>query len=482
VATDQDSHRVINGYNSSGDEAISSLIEKIFKTQSLNVSLIDEFRTVPDFQVTFRHLLRERLKRKDFLEPTILGQLLGIAFEAQQHLDWVLFKGLPTDAIMAALEMPELKEAQSICLCIDTIHGTHKQLLESLSMSTSLRELYLFQEPTRESDNSSAQLFLELLSTSHLHLLKCKIVLSGPFSSSLSKRFWLPTSWKINAEAFPVQHMFVRRQFKTGGNPVFSPEHFYLGDALLRPERFAAGFLQFLQSLITGETMMDTQLYSFACAPSTLTEMSSKEVSPIPVENSTIPKRPIKRDFERRFLAGLLTDLGNEAVLPVCWPKVRDIIVGSWVVLVSKNWYYDLEAIKTLDHNTFPLPSVQACFIRYAFVRPKANISVENYLENLKPEAIEVCGLKEFLQATAPEVDQDLVDHRLKELEAYISNAPEQIPLGPGLEWVSVLEPHEACVVLRDFSEDAEYVKGNLRLAMEDDPEGRLFIPSTILF
>lgn len=451
--------------------------------QDFDVSYVNKLQTIPNFRFLLRSHLQERLEKKCFLQPQILGHLLGIAFDSQQHLDWVLLKGLDTHAIAIALKMPELKEARSIGLCIDSIHGTHEQLLESLSMSTSLRELYFLQEPTRKSDNNSAELFLKLMSMSHLHLLRCKIILSGPFSSSLSKRFWLPTTgWEPNIRTFPTKHMFVRRQIAGSDKPVFSPQHFYLGDALLKPERFATGFLQFLQSLITGETMMPTQLYSLACAPSTLTNMSSKEISSIPVENFTIPVRPVKGEIERSLIAGLPPAQIHDALLPECWPKVRDLVAGDWVVLVSKDRYYDLEAVRTLDHNIFPYPSCQARFIRYAFIRLKTQISMENTPESLVSEMIEVCGLKEFLKATAPEVDQNLVDQRLKELELYISNAPEQIPLGPGMEWVSVLEPHDACVVLKDFLEDAEYVKGNLRLAMEDDLESTSSLPFITLF
>lgn len=447
----------------------------IFEAQSFDVSFIDELQHLPDFQVTFGRYLREHLERNEFLQPKVLGQLLGIAFNEHRHLDWVLLKGLSTDAIATALEMPELKEANSISLCIDTIRGTHKQLLESLCLSTSLCEMYLFQDPTRKCDDISAELYMELSSTSYLRLRRCKILLSGPFSSSLSKKFWLPTiDYKLNMGIFPVQHMFVRRQVTGTGpeNPIFSPDHFYFGDAMLKPERFAAGFLQHLQSLITGETIMERQLYSFACAPSTLTDMSIKEISSIPVENFAIPVRPVKRDAERRFVAGLPAAQDSEALLPPCWPKVRDLVAGSWVVLVSKNQYRDLEGALALDQNIFPFPSFQAKFIRYAFVRLKTQVLVENFTENLGPETMEVGGLKEFIRATAPEVDQNLVDQRLKELELYISTAPDQVALGQGLKWLSVLEPHEADVMLKDFLEDAAYVKENLRLAMEDDPEG----------
>ena len=80
---------------------------------------------------------------------------------------------------------------------------------------------------------------------------------------------------------------------------------------------------------------------------------------------------------------------------------------------------------------------------------------MENVIENLGPEIVEVNELKEFLHATVLEVDNDLVDQRLKELEISLSNAPEPIPLGLGLEWISLLELHDACVVLKDFLGDA---------------------------
>ena len=107
--------------------------------------------------------------------------------------------------------------------------------------------------------------------------------------------------------------MFVRHQITGSGptNPVFSPNHFYLGDALLKPERFAAGFIQYLRSLVTGDGEMEMQLYSFACAPSTLTDMSGKEVIPIPAENFTIPVRPMetgsRTDAHGRIAHGIRT-------------------------------------------------------------------------------------------------------------------------------------------------------------------------------
>lgn len=165
-----------SGKTPPSEEATTSLLERISTTQSFDVSLVDELRTLPDFRIgLFRHL-RERLKEKSFLPPKILGTLLGIVFDAQQHLDWISLDGLPTNAIATALETQELKAANSISLCIDAIHGTPKRLLKALSLSSTLRELYFLQGPSREDDNASTELFLKWLSTSHLSLHRYKIV------------------------------------------------------------------------------------------------------------------------------------------------------------------------------------------------------------------------------------------------------------------------------------------------------------------
>ena len=87
---------------------------------------------------------------------------------------------------------------------------------------------------------------------------------------------------------------------------------------------------------------METQLYSFACAPSTHTDMSGTEVSPIPTKNFTIPARSIKREVLRMLMDGVPTKLRYGAMLPGCWLIVRDLVCGSWVALVSKDQYCDL--------------------------------------------------------------------------------------------------------------------------------------------
>lgn len=454
-----ESHQETPNERSLGEQATKSQIDSLLNTDSSDISLFDKLRTAPNIQdILLRHL-HERSEQLNISTWAVsFGQLLGIAFAKQLHLDWVLLKGLTTDAIGAALETQELKDARSISVCIDNVRGTPAQLLEALSRSKNLRELYFFQQPVRETDKRSTELFLELSSTAYASLLKCKLFLTGSYSAGLRKTFWLPTTtYNPNIEVFPTQHMFVRHQI--GTSPQFWPNHFYLGDALLNPERFAAGFLQYLRSLITGDSMVDETLYSFSCAPSTLTETSHTEVSPIPAESFSIPVRPLAQDNKLRLLAE-------------CWPKVRDLAAGSWVVLVSKEKYVSREAART---RTWPPKPTRATFLKYALVRLKMQVLLGGVTAILEPEMVEVGGLKEFLREMAPETDPKLVDQRVKELRDYVSNAPQQVALGPGLDWVSVFEPHEACSMLKDFLEDAAFVNGTVKLAMKENPKGMFF-------
>ena len=441
------------------EQDITRQMDSLLDARSDNELLLDKLRAVPNLQdIVHRHLCERSEQLNINSHAGALGQLLGIAFSRRQHLDWVLLKGLTMDAIAAAVQTQELKDAKSISLCVDTIHATPIQLLDSLSLLHSLREIYFVQGPARESDNQSTEVFLALSLSNHLSLLKCKLFFTGAFSAGLRKSFWLPTtSYKPNIEAFPIQHMFVCQ--KLDNSAQFWPNHFYLGDALLHPERFAAGFLQYLRSLITENYMAGEPLYSFACAPSTLAETSSTEISPIPAETFTIPRRPIMRD----------EDFGAHAE---CWPKVRDLVEGSWVVLVSKEIYLDREAARS---NTWPPIPSRATHLKYALLRLKMQHRVDEEVAALTPGMVQVGGLKEFLHIMAPEVSPELVDQRLQELEGYISGAPEQAALRAGLNWLSVFEQHEACSILGNFLEDAAFVKENLKQAMEENPTGTLF-------
>jgi hypothetical protein len=55
-------------------------------------------------------------------------------------------------------------------------------------------------------------------------------------------------------------------------------------------------------------------------------------------------------------------------------------------------------------------------FVKYAFVRPRVCVSVDDPLGivNLGPEEMAIGGLKEFLEATAPGVDLVVVGQALR--------------------------------------------------------------------
>lgn len=444
------------------DHDIRQQIDNFLCTNIYDASLLDNLHALPNLQDILRcHLHTRSEEPNTSSHASAFGQLLAIAFSKQQHLDWVLLKGLTTDALAAAIQTKELEDAKSISLSIDSIHGTTIQLLDALSLSQNIREIYLLQGPTRVTDTQSTDIFLALSSSNHLSLLKCKLFFTGAYSAGLRKTFWLPpATYKPNIQAFPIQHMFVRHQI--GSSPQFWPNHFYLGDAMLHPQRFTAGFLQYMQSLITGESMVAENLYSFACAPSTFAEnASSTEISPIPAETNTIPTWALTRDEKLRMHAE-------------CWPEVRDLISGSWVVVVSKEKYIDRDAVQS---KAWPRKPSRAIYLKYALVRLKTQLVVDQAAETLTPEIVQVGGIKEFLQIVAPEVNPDRVEQRLQELQIYISHSPDQAALGPGMSWLSVFEPQEACSILRDFLEDAKFVKGNLKMAMEDNQTERDWYP-----
>jgi hypothetical protein len=90
-------------------------------------------------------------------------------------------------------------------------------------------------------------------------------------------------------DVFPVQQMLVQYQIGDGN---FRYKCVHLGDALFKPERFAAGFLFYLQSLVPSMDIgnEEAHLFSFSSAPSSLAAdtLTAAEVSPIPAESFSL--------------------------------------------------------------------------------------------------------------------------------------------------------------------------------------------------
>lgn len=431
------------------DEAVMRLIRATSDIENPEMSIFDEVRAIPNFQDLLRHSL---MQHSDLLGSTRLaGQLIRLAFSNHGHLGLELLKGLSAESISAALEGPEMEKITSISLCIDSVRSTPAQLIDVLSRADALREIYFLQSPARESDALSVQHFEELAARPQI-LSRADVILAGAYSAALRQRLWLPTAPKeVNAiqlaplEVFPVQQIFVRSQPNPFGNIKFDHDYVYLGDGLLKPERFAAGFLLYLSTLMpSADDIFNSkaQLFSFSSAPASLAAdpLSAALVSPILAENFALP---------------IWLPPSNAKY----WPRVRDLVPGGWTVIVSQEMHR----------------SSGSYYIRYAFIRPRqGSIEVDRPpLEPPSPEELEVVGLKEFLSVTAPEVDPVLIDRRLHDVvEKLASGRPYWGPLPTDVEPLSVLSQEEAAGMLLEFLGDARELKKLLHEAMEENPEG----------
>ncbi|KAE9371641.1 hypothetical protein N431DRAFT_508367 [Stipitochalara longipes BDJ] len=410
------------------DQAFSTLIDATLETESFEMVIFDKAKTIPHFQELLQRLLQERSEHLG--KSRSAGQLLALAFEGKTHLDLVRLRGLSAQAIRASLETPELKDVRSISLCVDTLLSSPAEIVAAISRTPPIRDLYFLQSPNRRKDHMCTQLFLEL--SKRPDLLCGKLIITGAHAAALTKKSWLPPTinYQPPVEIFPIQHIFCRLwSWKM---------HYYVGDGLLRPERFAAGLLTWLSS-------MDTFLFSFAAAAPGLEDMSRVEISAIPAENFSIPHR-------NRLHPGY-----NNSEYPrpaEFWPQVRDLVPKSWTVLVLND---DFKSRRRLSQHTRLAPGGPngAWFVKYAFVRPHVCISVGDPLAiaNLSPEELEVRGLKEFLKVTAPGVDPAIVDQRLEEVvdRLVALNKGWPAPLGTGIELLSVLNSNEACDMLKDL-------------------------------
>ena len=408
---------------------------------------------------------------EDDISPSLARQSLSVGTDRSQFL--LNNHSLSVEALSAALDAQEMENVTSLSLCIDSIRSTPGQIMDVLSGANTLRELYFLQSPTRQSDALSTQFFEELAARPQI-LRRAKVMLAGAYSSALRKRIWLPTTPKgltsNTADAvqvaplgvFPVQQMLVRHQIDLHGNIKFGYNYIHLGDALLKPERFATGFLLYLHSLIQSVGAISNKkayLFSFSSAPASLTAdpLTAAEVSPILAENFAIAA-----EFS---------------------PMVRNLVPGGWTVNVSLEKHWDREAASFDNIHRASLVQRQdlSRFIRYAFVRACHQcIVVDLPLRTTPgPEELEVVGLKKFLAATAPEVDQAIVDQRLHNLAEELAGRSDQGILPPGIEPLSVLSQAEAANMLLDFLDDAKKMKKRLRVAMEENPEGEF--PLTIL-
>lgn len=389
------------------------------------------------------------------------GILLRLAFADGEHLCLEQLDDISVEAISAAVNIPELGTISSISICTSTMRNLSPELMEGLSKSESLREIYLMQSPLRKADTPDVEL-LEALATRPHFFSRVKLTFAGSYSAALRKIFWLPTISKNTSTSastiqtaplsiFPIQQILISYQI-TRGTP-YKTASVYLGDSLLTPERFAAGFLTYLHSSksnfpVKEDFNSSARLFSFSSAPASLTSssLSSVEISPIPAESFAIGDDNIPDDIR---------------------PKIRDLSPDGWTVLITSGKGWNPKASKQ--------EAESSCgHVRYAIIRPrKQTIEVENPPSTpLGRDELEVVGLKEFLTITAPDVDLEPVDRRLGEIAECCEPGYRQGVMPGSITPVHVLKHEGAAEMLLACLRDARDLNENLRRAMKKNLGG----------
>ncbi|OAA56341.1 hypothetical protein SPI_07952 [Niveomyces insectorum RCEF 264] len=440
--------------------ADAQLVPSIFDLHDFDVSVLDEARAVQGFPKRLQRTLIQYATRLGNTPSS--GKLIRLAFADRNHVSLERLSPLSIGAVSAVLGVAGMEPIRSVSLCIDRIAGTPAELVAALAACDTLRALYLLVSPDRENDGTSVQIFEELAARPTV-LRRTRVVLAGAHAAALRKRFWLPTvpraplgaAQVAPLDVYPVQQMLVQQQHGTGR--AFDRSLVYLGDALLKPERLATGFLLYLHSLLPSDgTAGDDEgrkgLFSFSsCSASLVADAAAAapEISPIPAESFAVPFR------------------SSSAPGGVLWPRMRDLVSGGWSILVSLEVHWDRR-------------SPSHC-IRYAFIRPRhGRITVDPPTSPPEADELEAVDLLRFLALTAPEVDSAAVESCLYGLTEELTSETIEGVLPRGAEPLSVLSQPEAAAILQGFLDESRLVNRRLRLAMEEDPNGRNWYPELL--
>ncbi len=456
-----------------GEQALATLVRQMVEaTDGSDGNLLSEVQNFINFPGMLRTQLHQHAHKLH--QSPFAVDLLRIAYAKQTHLDWVTFSHLSPQVIGSALGSESLQDARSISLCIGQINGTPAELVSGLATHTPpFDSLYLHQNPTRQTDQPTADLLAQLITYPQLARTP-NLFLTGIFSTSLRRTILLPPhTFTPKAPPFPIQHLFIRHTADTDDDEDDTddsarprkkkntwPEYYYLGDTPYRPERFATGFLRLLHDLARGRSFTSNmenasdQLRDTLCwAPPSLRDelffsdtdeeavASRVQIMPLPCENRSIPYLAVR--------CGVPSEVLFRAE---CWPLVREPDPeAGWSIVVD-----------VVDVDPLPVK------VRYAFVK-----GVEG-----EEKVRVVGGLREFLGEAAPELERGLLDRRVKELEKLLTewniqqNHWRELPEETG--GVDVLGGGEAREMLDELLFDANtFGKNMLRVAMLARPEGK---------
>ncbi|KAL4861481.1 hypothetical protein BDV12DRAFT_180244 [Aspergillus spectabilis] len=292
----------------------------------------------------FPEQLQEQLEE----DPHRLGpfkvssHVLAVTYARRSHLNWAAFLNLTPSVITAALASDELRGASALSLCADQFGlesgGDLKELTAAMSKCTGLRQLCLFQGFNRDSDNSSARCYSELLllwqqgaveEQGGLEWLQRKTIYATcAFSTSLRSRECLAWSSTItrslaspHAHILPVMHMFMFGHYQGGEGPDVAADnvqpyqnYYTMNNTLLDSESFAVRFLAYLSALSSGSES-EKAILQFAYHGASSSSSGQLGVIPIPAGFFNYHLSP--NDPARA--------------------KPSDIHPGSWMILVGSS-------------------------------------------------------------------------------------------------------------------------------------------------
>jgi len=304
-----------------------------------DIAIFDDVLELAYFpEMLRRNLLKDSIR---FWNTRSAGLLLRLAFQDGGQLNLGKVQNLSVTAILTALNAPELGKTSSLCLCTTNIRDLSRELIEGLSQSDCLREIYFMQSPLREIDTPDARL-LEALSCHPHFFSRVKIIFAGSHSVALRKIFWLPAFTDKGRNPplsiFTIQQILTRTQTNKGnlnGTKNFTSSYIYLGDSLLGPERFAAGLLAYLRTSFTcfGYINSSARLFTFSTAPSSLSAspLLSAKRSPIPAESFALDA-----DFLPDGIRPKVRDLDSDGRTPLVlfehsWDEEVEHTAFEWV-------------------------------------------------------------------------------------------------------------------------------------------------------
>jgi hypothetical protein len=211
----------------------------------------------------------------------------------------------------------------------------------------------------------------------------------------------------------------------------------HVSDALLRPEKFAAGFLLWMSRLVPpGDWLLPgtAPFVSFSAAPASLKadSFSAAQASHILCENMALHDIYMTNNV-------------------IASPRGREIGDNGWTVVVSQE-------LNSLTSNYYE----DAYHIRYAFVRARGHTILKVHdppSSPPSPQELEVVGLREFLDITAPHVGEELIDQSLRQTRERIkalrvSHEPKSWPAD--VAPLEELSQEDAASALVEFLNDAK--------------------------